>query len=114
MVFLSTLKRSWGVTHRSVFAFGYRKLTQRIIVEEIVMGLFMVFRYRSFSQRSPFASRRLVGDLRWCATFDDHTHYHVGDIFLRNTAAFLAVFADARKNRIHMDIMLPLTSSNSQ
>jgi dephospho-CoA kinase len=44
MVFLSTLQTLLGSPlTRSVFAFGYRKLTQRIIVEEIVMGLFMVF-----------------------------------------------------------------------
>jgi dephospho-CoA kinase len=44
MVFLSTLQTLLGSPlTRSVFAFGYRKLTQRIIVEEVVMGLFMVF-----------------------------------------------------------------------
>jgi dephospho-CoA kinase len=44
MVFLSTLQTLLGSPlTRSVFAFGYRKLTQRIIVEEIVMGLFIVF-----------------------------------------------------------------------
>jgi dephospho-CoA kinase len=44
MVFLSTLQTLLGSPlTRSVFAFGYRKLTQRLIVEEIVMGLFIVF-----------------------------------------------------------------------
>jgi dephospho-CoA kinase len=44
MVFLSTLQTLLGSPlTRSVFAFGYRKLTQRIIVEEIVMGIFMIF-----------------------------------------------------------------------
>ena len=44
MVFLSTLQTLLGSPlTRSVFAFGFRQLTQRIILEEIVMGIFTVF-----------------------------------------------------------------------
>ena len=45
MVFLSTLQvLLWRHSRpRSVFVFGYRQLTQRIVVDEIIMGIFLVF-----------------------------------------------------------------------
>lgn len=44
MVFLSTFKVLLGRSlSRSVFRFGFRPLTQHIVLDEIVMGLFLVF-----------------------------------------------------------------------
>lgn len=44
MVFISTLQVLLGrPSARSVFAFGFRHLTQRIALEEIAMGLFLTF-----------------------------------------------------------------------
>jgi hypothetical protein len=99
MVFFRTPPNTPRVHSHKFRVRFHRKLTQRIIVEEIVMGLFMVFPCRSFPATLTIrnAAAGWFPCKERCLTTLLITI--VGDIFLRNTATFLAVFADARTTR---------------